>query len=135
VPRGHAGELVLRHQVGLDQAAEVLGRDVLQRPAIAHGRVVDEAIETAVARHDLVDSRRRSSEIGDVERRGEGVRNALRDLTRALRLAAVDPDHGAGRRHPARDLEPQPSRRAGDQRDTTGQREAFESRTIWRPCH
>src|SRR2546426_901182 len=33
VPRGHAGELVLRHQVGLDQAAEVLGRDVLQGPA------------------------------------------------------------------------------------------------------
>ena len=127
--------LVLRHQVRLDETTEVVGRDLLQGPAITHGRVVDEAIETAVARHDLVDGRRRGFEIGDVERHREGVRNVLGDLAGALGVAPIDPDHGAGRRHAPRDLEPQPARRAGDQSDAAGQRETFESRTIWRSCH
>ena len=43
-------------------------------------------------------------------------------------VPAVDPDHGAGRRHPSGDLESQPPRGAGDQGDAPAQREAFESR-------
>src|SRR3989442_2368179 len=47
-------------------------------------RVVDETIEMVVARHDLVDGRRRRAQIGDVERRGKRVRDALGDLAGPL---------------------------------------------------
>ena len=92
VPRGHAGELVLRHQVGLDQTAEVVGRDVLEPPAVAHRGVVDEAIEPAVPRDDRVDGRRRGRQVGDVERRGERVRDARpRPRRRARRSRPLMP--------------------------------------------
>jgi hypothetical protein len=130
VPRGHAGELVLRDQVGLHQAAEVVGRDVLESPAVTHRRVVDEAVEAAVPGDDAGHRVRSRAQIGDVEGGGEGVRNAVRDLAGPRRVAPVDPDRGAGRRHAARDREPEPSRRAGDQHDAPRQREALDSRRL-----
>ena len=59
---------------------------------------------------------------------------ALRDLVGPPRIAAVDPDDRAGRSQAARDLEPEPAGRAGDQRDAPGEREAFEPRRDW-TCH
>ena len=130
VPRGHARELVLRHQVGLDQTAEVLGRDLLQGPAVTHRRVVDEAVEATVPGHERAHRRRRRAQVGDVEGSGEGVRNAARDLLGPRRVAPVDPDRGAGRRHAPRDRQPQPARRAGDQRHAPRQREALDPRSL-----
>ena len=130
VPRGRARELVLRHQVGLHQAAEVVGRDVLQGPAVADRRIVDEAIEAAATGHDRGHRLRPRARIGDVEGGGEGVRNTVRDLAGPRRVAPVDPDRGAGRRHAARDGEPEPSGRAGDQHDAPRQREALDPRRL-----
>ena len=55
--------------------------------------------------------------------------NGGRDLAGTGRVAAIDAGGGAGLRHPARDLEAEAARGAGDQHDAPGQREAFES-----PC-
>src|SRR5437773_11691044 len=72
----------------------------MQRPAIADGRVVDETIEMVVARHDLVDGRRRRAQIGDVERRGNAfgmllaispARSASRPLIPTTAPAAAMP--------------------------------------------
>jgi hypothetical protein len=133
VPRGHARQLVLCHQIGFEHAAEVPGGNILKRPPIAHRRIVDEAIEATVPGHDRVDGHRRARQVGDVEGSGEGTGNGARDLAGTGRVAPIDAGGGAGRRHPARDLEPETSRRAGDQHDAPGQREAFESPRL--PLH
>ena len=130
VPRGHARELVLGHQIDLDQTAEVLGRDLLQSPAVAHRRVVDEAVQAAVLRHDRAHRRRPRAQIGDVEGSGKRVRNAVSDLVGPRRIAPVDPDRGPGRRHAARDREPEPPSRAGDQHDAPRQRETLDPRSL-----
>jgi len=53
VPRGHPGEFVLCHQIGLEQAAEILGGDVLQGPAIAHGRHFNITVHVPANRTEL----------------------------------------------------------------------------------
>src|SRR5439155_505338 len=161
--QGLGGNRIL-HDIRGDSGLRRFDRDVLVQPGVTHAIVMlgtndlrnrwakpDEEVtaEQMIAGLKQLAVRAQTRGVGREEDGGAddlvGPAEApQRDATRQLgdaRLAGplgitpVDPDHGAGRRHAARDLEPQPACRARDQHDAPGQREAFEPGGIWRPCH
>ena len=126
------GQQQAGHQVGVDQFADLGGRGVGQRFAVARAHVVDQDVQPAMLGVDAGESLRHGGIVGHVEGQRMRVQPVAPERVGGRlgrgRIAAVDQHARATAGQRPRDAQTQPTGRSGHQRDLAAEFEVAQIR-------